>query len=68
MQSLINYYVEFLGGFYDINGRLMIENSKSLHDGDNYVNISTSELNRGAYIINIIVDGIELKSDKFIVE
>lgn len=46
----------------------MIENSKSLHDGDNYVNISTSELNRGAYIINIIVDGIELKSDKFIVE
>jgi len=53
--------------FYNLNGELLFNNSQNLNKGMNTFDCDLNRFNSGTYLYNIIIDGYQVKSDKFII-
>lgn len=51
---------------YDITGNLLASKTDNLTKGMNGFDFDISNYQTGSYVYNIVADGIQVKSDKFI--
>jgi hypothetical protein len=51
----------------NLDGQVISEINSTIMNGEGQIVINTSQYISGAYIINLVVEGIQVKSDKFII-